>query len=247
MLNVAFCDDDQIFLNMVCSEAMKIFNDLKVSASINLFTNADILIKNFENYRSYYDIVFLDIDMPIINGKETAGKLRMIDRKFKLIFITSFENEVLDTFQYGVSDFLPKLMLNDRLPSVIERVVNSVNEEKKQTQFFKIIASNAEIVDIRVPIDDIIYIESINRKIYLHTKRNVYVLSGYKFTSLIGNYLNHGFVDIHRTCIVNLKYLYSVGSTEIYLDDGTALPLSRRKKQDVLDKFTEKICEVIKW
>ncbi len=243
MLNVAFCDDDRYFLHNIEKKVKKIFEALKDETSIDLFTDANLLIEKFEQYNPYYHIIFLDIDMPL-NGKEVARKLRLIDRQFKLVFITSFDQEVLNTFQYNVSGFLPKMLLDERLPLVIERVVNAVNEENPQNQIFKVNKMDDNVITIKVPLNDIIYIESINRKNYLHTKRETYLLHGYKFTELVKHYSNFGFVDIHRTCIVNIKYIFSIGDIEISLDNGTILPLSRRKRQNVIDKFIENICEV---
>lgn len=243
MLNVAFCDDDRNFLYNVEKEAKKIFETIKVKTSIDLFTDANLLIEKFEQYNPYYQIIFLDIDMPF-NGKEVARKLRLIDHQFKLVFITSFDQEVLNTFQFNVSDFLPKLLLEERLSSVIQRVVNAVNEENPQNQIFEVNIQDNDIVTIKVPLNDIIYIESVSRKNYLHTKRETYLLHGYKFTELVKHYNNFNFVDIHRTCIVNIKYIFSIGDIEVRLDDGTILPLSRRKRQNVVDKFIGNICEV---
>lgn len=246
MLNVAFCDDDNSFLYNIVPMAKKIFKKLKIDVSIYIFTNADTLIKSFEQYNPYYNIIFLDIDMPIDNGKEVARKLRLIDRKFKLVFITSFEHEALNTFQYDVSGFLPKLMLDEQLPSVIERIVKAINEENPQIQVFKVNIKDNRISTIKVPLNDIMYFESINREVFLHTKRETYLLHGHKFVDLVEHYCELGFIDIHRTCVVNIKYVFSIDNIEICLDDKTILPLSRRKKQKVLDKFLEKICEVNK-
>lgn len=245
MINIAICDDDKVFLHNMGLRINKILKSLKVQASISLYTDAILLIKKLEKYDPYYDIIFLDIDMPAINGKEAARRLRLIDRKFKLIFITSFEQEVLNTFQYDVSSFLPKSLLEERLPTVIERVVKAVNEENPHIQIFKVNTTGDKVAAIKVPLNDIIYIESCNRNTYLHTKRGVYMLNGYKFTNLVNDYSSLCFIDIHRTCIVNLKYIFSIDDIEVRLDDGTALSLSRRKRQAVLDKFAEKICEVI--
>ncbi|KWX85639.1 hypothetical protein AMQ83_23590 [Paenibacillus riograndensis] len=244
MLNVALCDDDSRFLDGILPLIKKTFTALKINASIHLFTSANALIQRFEEYNPYFDIIFLDIDMPLMNGKEVARRLRLIDQKFKLVFITSFEQEALNTFQFNVSGFLPKLLLDKRMPAVIERVANAIHEENPQTQIFKINVNDSRNRIIKVPLNDIMYLESMNRKIYLHTKRKAYLLHCYKFMDLIEHYKNLGFVEIYRTCIVNLKYIFSIDDLEIRLDNGTTLPLSRRKRQNVLDNFCEIISEI---
>ena len=92
---------------------------------------------------------------------------------------------------------------------------------------------------IKVPLNVIMYIESINRKIYLHSKRDTYLLHCYKYMDLIEQYSKMGFVQIHRTCIVNLKYVFCIDDIEIRLDNGKILPLSRRRRRNVFGKFLE--------
>ncbi|MEC0170018.1 LytR/AlgR family response regulator transcription factor [Paenibacillus graminis] len=243
MLNVAFCDDDIRFLNSIVSEAKKIFKRLKVNTTIYTYTNGKKLIDDFEEYHSYYDIIFLDIDLPEMDGKEVARNLRLFDKKFKLVFVTSFEQEVLNTFQYDVSGFLPKRLINERLFLIIDRVVTAIKDDNPQLQVFKVNITGDKRAVIKVPLNDIMFFGSVNRKNYIHTKRRIYLLHGYKFMDLIAQYSELGFVDIHRTCIVNIQYIFSVDDIEIRLDDGTLLPLSRRKRSLVLNKFLQKVCE----
>jgi len=244
MLNIAICDDDVRFLEIMVTEVKNILKKLKIKASICTFTNGTKLIYAIEQYNPYYDIVFLDIDMPIIDGKEVARKLRVIDKKFKLIFITSFEQEVLNTLQYDISGFLPKKLMNERLFSIVDRVVAVVIEDTPQLQIFKVNIGYDRKAIIKIPLHDIIFFESVNRKIYLHTKRKTYLLFGFKFADLITQYSTLGFVEIHRTCTVNIQFIFSIDDLEIRLENGTVLPLSRRKRSQVLDKFFEIICEV---
>ena len=96
-------------------------------------------------------------------------------------------------------------------------------------------------MEIKVPLNDIIYFECLNREVYLYTKRATFTLHHCQFSDIIQKYSSLGFVDIHRTCIVNLKYIFSVDETEIRLDNGIRLPLSRRKRQHIFDKFSELI------
>jgi DNA-binding LytR/AlgR family response regulator len=94
---------------------------------------------------------------------------------------------------------------------------------------------------IKVPLIDILYLESVNRTVYLYTMREKFALHGYKFVDLVEQFISKGFVDIHRTCIVNCKYIFSVDDIEVRLDNGTSLGMSRRKRQQVLNKFMESI------
>ncbi|SHH82411.1 two component transcriptional regulator, LytTR family [Sporobacter termitidis DSM 10068] len=239
MLHIAFCDDDTRFLKYIVPKTEKIFKQLKTDVLIHSFTNGMELVEQFRKYDPYYDVIFLDIEMPVINGKDVAQQLRILDKKFKLAFITAYESEALNTFQYDVIGFLTKTRLDEELSQLIERINRAIIEDNPQFQFFKVDSDRDEVMEIKVPLDDIVYFESINRKVYLHSQRGTFTLRHYQFSEIVNHYIPLGFIDIHRTCIVNMKYIFSVDDIEIRLDDNTRLPLSRRKKQQIFDKFSE--------
>jgi DNA-binding LytR/AlgR family response regulator len=245
MFNVAFCDDNKEFLTKIVPEAEKIFKHFRTDICSYTFTNGSKLVSCFKKYKPYYDIIFLDIDMPVKNGKEIAKELRILDKKFKLVFVTAYEQEALNTFQYDVIGFLPKNLIFERLTDIIKLIIERIKQDIPQIQIFKIDnnLNNSRVTEIKMPLDDIMYFESINRKVYLNTKRETFVLHNYQFSQIVHKYLPLGFVDIHRTCIVNIKYIFSVSDIEIELDNGIHLPLSRRKRQRILDKFSEIIVE----
>lgn len=139
---------------------------------------------------------------------------------------------------------MPKQLLEDRLPAVIKRLGKVITEEHPQNQIFRVNLAGDREMTIKVPLDDIIYFETLNRITYLHTRTKTYVLHCCKFIDLIEHYNSLGFVEIYRACIVNLKYIFSIDDAEIRLDNGITLPLSRRKRHQVLEKFVDVISEV---
>lgn len=243
LLNLAFCDDDKNFLAKITYEVENIFRSFKVQTQNFNFEKGDDLIAAFSKYQSYYDVIFLDIDMPKKDGKEVARELRILDKKFKLVFITAYPREALNTFQYDVIGFLPKTMIQERLPEVIKQVIDRIKEDNPRMQIFKVYKNTSDdgIMEIKVPLDDIMHFECINRKVYLFTKRETFTLHHCQFSEIVQKYLSLDFVDIHRTCIVNIKYIFSIDDTEVRLDNGIRLPLSRRKRLNIFDKFSSLI------
>ena len=102
--------------------------DLRISTQIYTYSDGNRLISSFSKYQPYFDIVFLDINMQTINGKDIAKKLRTFDKNFRLVFITADESEALDTLQYNISGFILKKHIKKELPSIIYRLVNDINE-----------------------------------------------------------------------------------------------------------------------
>lgn len=248
MLNIAFCDDDKIFLEKVVPMIKREFLKQKVNTDCSIFTKGEDLIKSFKLRKPYFDIVFLDIDMPEKNGKDTAKELRAMDKKFKLIFITSFENEALNMFQYDVSAFLPKDKLGIYLKDAVCRVVQRIEEDFPKMQLFQIYDSVERVAEIKLSLNDIKYIEVLQKRIYVHSTLESYELYHYRFTELVDKYTALGFLDIHRTCIVNPRFVVKIGENSVWLDDGSELLLSRRKRKQVMENFMEDVYEeFVKW
>ena len=126
LLNLAFCDDDKAFLAKIIPEVENVFRRLRVETQSHAFEKGDDLIAAFSKYQPYYDVIFLDIEMPLKDGKEVAKELRILDKKFKLVFVTAYQREALNTFQFDVVGFLPKTLIQERLPEIIKQVNNKI-------------------------------------------------------------------------------------------------------------------------
>ncbi|EMS69031.1 LytR/AlgR family response regulator transcription factor [Ruminiclostridium cellobioparum] len=239
MLNVAVCDDDKNFLDEILREAKKVFYNLRTEVSIHAFTDSDKLISSFEKYKPYYDIVFLEINMPPVNGTDVAAKLRVLNKNFKLILISAYVEEAINTFQYDISAFLPKTSIHEKMPELIERLVKEIDNENLLMHVFKVEDVNGRIKIVKVSLSDIMYFESVCRKVYIHTSREKFILHGYQFSAILEQFISKGFVCIHRTCIVNIKYIFSIDEVEVTLDNGTRLPVSRRKRQLIITRLSE--------
>ena len=138
MVNVAFCDDDEIFLEKFVPIVAAEFRKRKVDIDCSIYTNENKFIESFKLRKPYVDVVFLDIDMPYINGKLLAQRLRRLDKNFKLIFITDYEQEALNTFQYDVMAFIPKDKIGKYLPDAVKRGIIALEEDRPRMQLFKV-------------------------------------------------------------------------------------------------------------
>lgn len=239
MINIAVCDDNKVFLDELVRAISGLLQEARTKSNIHTYVRGADLIAAVKNCEVTYDIIILDIDMPQINGLDTAKKLRELDFPFKLIFISSMENEVYKAFRYNADAFIPKKMLKEKLKLEFERILDNAKELKPCMQMFEIENSNGKKLNIHIPLDDIMYFEVINRIIYMHTKKETYTLTQKRFETLKERYISLDFVVIHRTCIVNLKNIYKINETDIILDNEESLPLSRRQRKNVISKLSD--------
>lgn len=237
-MKIAICDDQKEFLLFVKEQISSICRLERIPIQIECFLNPNNLIKAFSDSEKCYDLVLLDIDMPEMNGKVCARKLRSFNKHFKLIFITSYKEEVYTSFDCNISGFIPKSMLENRIYHELKRVFTQITEEQKQWIPFEIKSDNGEYIKIKFPISDIMFFESINRKIYIHTLKNIYVLRRSGFENLKKSMYDYNFIEIHRLCIVNLGCIYKIKDDSLELDNHESLPISRRHTKQVIQYFT---------
>lgn len=242
MYQIAVCDDDKLFLQNIQFEIKRICCEHKILYKSYLFLNGNALLKKYEQ-QERFDLVILDISMPGKNEKEIAECLRKYDNLFDLMFVSSMEHEVFNTFSYGIASFIPKHRLNESFELEFVRILKLHEEKAQNTFLFKNRDSGAYV---RYQFSQISYIDSVNRSVnlYLADKShiNVFVRSFEKLKKELAKYR---FIEIHRTCIVNVAFIYRVDDFNVELETGELLLFSRRRKPEILDAIAEYVSEVV--
>lgn len=175
-----------------------------------------------------FDAVFLDIDMPEINGFDIAEKINTL-----IVFVTSHDELVYSSLKFRPFRFIRKTHLEDELPETIAAVNSEISKQNAGRKF----SFRTKTGEVFLDVGNIEYIE-----IYGHWLR-VSVAGGEplecygSLTTLEEQLAELDFVRVHKSYLVNLKYIYSIEKTLIILDNKTAIPLSRYKAADVKDRF----------
>lgn len=243
-MKVAICDDDIFFTKHLVKNVKEIFVSRHTPIEIETFSQGEALIKCFID-KKYFDLVLLDIDMPNIDGKKVANELRKFDNNFALIFVSSFEKEVYNTFTYRISSFIPKDKLDKLLDPELNRIISLIEETKRANISLEIYDVDDKRQKILIPLKSIIYLESQNRSIILYTINGKFTLTSTHFEKTKEKLLPLGLVEIHRTCIVNPCYIFSINSNNVELDTGQTLTLSRRKRETIISAVSNIAKEVV--
>lgn len=234
MIKIAVCDDDAAFISRTLKYAISMaIKSSELNPDVRFFTDGTLLLNDFQS-GVYYDIVILDIDMPKINGKELAAKLREIDMSFFLAFITSYPNELVNTIPYRINAFIPKDGDVKKYGAELTRVFTEYKKIKPERELIEV-NKNGENVYIMIPPSSIYWFKFSNKTIIMKTISEEYILTERTFSKIMDIYTNKGLFEVHRNLLVNLRKIHSVGESSIILDNGEELPLSRRKRKALLD------------
>lgn len=234
-LRVAICDDEPVALNHITQIVKMEFQMNGVHIDIECFSEPDVMAERLSE-EPQFNLLFLDIDMPHLNGIELASIANKLKPAPYIVFITSKEEYVFQSFKVHPFRFLRKNDFAKEIHSCIQDFINELPENV--TQNFINISSQHSMY--RLNVQDIIYVESIGKVLRITMKEKVleikYVLADIE--ELLAPY---HFFRIHKSYLVNGAYIFSIEPKEVKLTTGEALPLSRYRVQEIKQKFQEMI------
>lgn len=233
MITVAVCDDDVNFLKtrmnyILVASARKCRKTIKPT----FFTDGRKLLEEFKNGKPY-DVVILDIAMPHINGKALAEQLRLINRSFSLVFMTAYEEEVLNVIRYAISAFIPKRFDNTAVQNELARVFNEYAEYNPEYEVVEIL-KNGSPATYKILKDDILAFCYKDKISYMRTYNEQFILRERVFSNVSEHFKNNGFIKCHRNYLININRIQEVNKDSVILDNGDEVPLSKRSKSFLL-------------
>jgi len=180
------------------------------------------------------DLVFLDIEMPILSGFDLLDDLQ---QKPQIIFITGKTKYAFKAFDYDAVDYLRKPITKERFLSAVHKAITNFklkNEEGFDDEDFIFVKSNLK--KRKVFLNELKYIEALGDYVKLVTDHeSLVVLSTMKsFASLLPK---ERFMRIHKSYIVNLEKVERYNSKAVEIEKEF-LPLSRNKKADLVEALS---------
>ena len=221
-------DDDEIDRLTVVSYAKK-FPVLDIAG---VFESAEDAVVFLEKEK--IDILFLDIDMPGLNGIEFRKQTLDVP---VCIFITAHPEHAVESFQIETLDFIVKPLKLDRFTQTINRIEEFMEIKLKASLFEASIGGDTIYIkegheQTKVKLHEILYLEALKDYTLVVTDRKRHCV-----LSSIGNLLkeNHfqSFVRIHRSFAVQKQYVQKINSNEIILNNNAVIPIGRSYKDNL--------------
>ena len=214
MQTIFICDDEPKILSDISS----IVNSTLPEAEVSEFSSGNALLEAIA--KNTCDILLLDIDMPEISGLDIAARLTALANKPLLVFVTSHDELVYDSFQFHPFGFVRKSYMDKELPRILADCVNELHSRDKHFCF------HTASADVKLPLDEILYFEADGNYLKLFAKGGEYrfrdTLSAVE-NSLSGS----GFVRIHKGFLVNQAAVRTLAYDEAELIGGAKIPIGR--------------------
>lgn len=214
---IAICDDSRVDADYVAAFVKEWASADGVGVTLEKFTSAESFLFCYEDDKSF-DILLLDIEMGKMNGVELAKKIRAVNRDIQIIFITGYNDYIVDGYDVEALHYILKPVRKEKLVDVLRRAGEKLRKNKMALLF--------QLPDgaVRIPLYEIRFIEVRSNYVMIHAKQEVTV----KMTlSALEKRLDDSFFRVGRSYIVNMQYIRKINKTEVLLEDGVSVPLSR--------------------
>jgi two-component system, LytTR family, response regulator len=182
------------------------------------------------------DLIFLDIQMPGMDGFEFLGSLQQ-DPPPVVVFVTAFDEHAIRAFEAQALDYILKPYDEERFQKALNRAKRLVKKREPKKPLHRL---SVKVGDkwVFVRLDDVDWIEAEGKYARLHTATSSYLLRG-GLQQLESQLDGERFLRIHRSAIVNVDRIREIralfhGDSEAILRDGTRLTVSRRYRSNLL-------------
>lgn len=230
MQKIAIVEDDEKCTKRLCEVLDRCSNELGVKCQVQCFKSGMDFITD---YYPVYDLILLDISMPLLDGIETSKKLREIDPEVSIIFVTNLAQYAIKSYEVGALDYIVKPVEYKTFFIKFKRFLK-ISKERRD----RYILLNTEGNVRKINVKDILYIEIIGHFLHYHLREQTVVCYG--SIAQAEKEMEHlGFCRIYKSYIVNLDCIREIKLNTVILDDGTELMLSRLKKKEFMQKAAE--------
>ena len=224
MLKIAVCDDNQEDLSNIVS----ILNDYTAvkadhpTVTCTPFRSGVDLLSAMERGQTF-ELVFLDIIMPLTTGMDAANEIRQFNKEVKIVFVTSSSEYAVESYSVNAYSYILKPVAKTALYSILDRVM-SEHEDKSETWF--LVKSKMGLV--RIYFSKLEYAEVIGRTIIYHIIDGSSLEAPGTMTGLEQLLLDkNGFIKPHRSYIINMAYIDTLNQRQVTMRSKAVVPVPK--------------------
>lgn len=225
MHRYAIINQDETVIKQIKDIIETIYQQYHLELSITEYLDPDQF-----NFKENYHALFLDVKMGDINGIELAKQYLNSHYDSQIIFISDYSELVFLTFIVHPFDFLTKNNLNTHLKQTINDLIKKLEKINPQI----LIKTKNEYHSINL--SDIIYCQNQKHLCFIHTTKNI-IKTRYQLKELISMINSKHFFMISQSYLVNWKYVTKIADHQAILNNGTILPISKRRYKEALTTF----------
>lgn len=232
MYRVALCEDENIFAEAQMKICSGILEKLHIEHRIYVFETSASFCEAYSK-GTRYDLILMDIVMDETDGIQLAREIRRYDKDAAIVFITANPEYALQGYDVNALHYLLK-PLNS---TMLEKLIAADYERRFQRRFLIVKAGER---CLRIPIKDIVSVETVGRRLVVTSTDGVVEYSG-KLSEALKELPKDCFIRCHIGYIINLKNISRLTRTEALAVNGKIIPISRAYSSEVQKTFLKRM------
>ena len=231
MINVAICDDDIVLTGKIETMLQNIAKRSFIPIDTEVFWEGKHLADSVEIENSF-DIIFLDIEMGQEDGITIARKIRKVDKKDLIVYVTSHENYMMESFEIRPFRFLVKPVSEEQMEHCFQAAYEDVSSSDSYFRY------SYQRISHKIPIGEILYFESNRRKVKIITEKGNFELYG-KLNDIEKSLEQSKatFLRVHQSFLVNYKHTDGLGYDFIVLNNGKRISISEDRRKNISKQY----------
>lgn len=233
MLRIAICDDDLVFASKIESLLYEISEVNVMDIDIEVYSDGIELWEDILN-GEVYNLFYLDIEMVQLNGIDVAKKIREKDTSAIIIYISSYENYLIELFEVEPFRFIKKPVDKKIFVQYFYKAYERIIHENVYFDY------KFNKVQYKVLTKDIMYFESSGRLINVVDK--IGMGKFYGKLNQVEKELKSGqtpFLRIHQSYLVNYRFIREISFSKVVLMDGTELQISEDRQKKIRERYND--------
>lgn len=224
-MKILICDDEKEYLEILTSHVREYMEKHYIECDITAAVDPVSISRS----NIVFDLAFLDVQMDGIDGISLAKELRSRNSKLALFFVTNYEEYQDDAMDLQAFRFFEKPFDANRLYAGLDKAMEYIDGAYVDVFLY------GDGAQQRVLVDDIMYITRNNRKVVMVTQSGNYTTKE-SFDDWCDKLPQLFFYPVHKSFLINLHYVEKYSYSEVYLTNGTRIPIAPRK-QALFHKF----------
>lgn len=223
MIRIALCDDNGEDMLQLHQKIIEWYRESSKNQSVSITEYSDsVYLSSVIDAGDSYDVFFLDVEMPKVDGFQLADKIRNKLPAAIIVFLTSHSELAPDGYKFRALRYVSKLLLSQKLPEALEAVQKE----------FSALESGYLVVPhytdaLRIPYNEILYVQHILRSSQIYTLRQGIIKDNRGLKTIYNLIEDKRFIFIDRSTFVNIDFIRELKGNEIFLRTGESLAISR--------------------